>query len=58
MQSGDTSAEIELVKLYLTGTGVSKSCLQARVLLDAARSHDGALVQQNLEDDFPKYGCN
>jgi hypothetical protein len=33
---GNTSAEVALAKLYLIGGGVSKSCDQARVLLQAA----------------------
>lgn len=33
---GNTSAEVTLAKLYLIGSGVPKSCAQARVLLQAA----------------------
>jgi hypothetical protein len=33
---GNTSAEVTLAKLYLIGSGVPKSCAQAKVLLQAA----------------------
>jgi len=33
---GNTSAEVKLAKLYLIGSGVPKSCAQAKVLLQAA----------------------
>jgi TPR repeat protein len=34
--AGDSSAEVPLAQLYLTGDGVPRSCDQARVLLSAA----------------------
>jgi hypothetical protein len=34
--AGDSSAEVRLAQLYLTGDGVPRSCDQARVLLSAA----------------------
>jgi hypothetical protein len=36
VEAGDSSAEVELAQLYLTGDGVPKNCEQARVLLRAA----------------------
>jgi hypothetical protein len=53
---GDAPAEIALAKLYLTGDGVPKSCVQARVLVDAARSSSRALAKQ-ARREFVKYGC-
>lgn len=39
---GNTTAEIALAQLYLTGNGVPKSCEQARVLLSAASKKGNA----------------
>ena len=36
VEAGDSSAEVELARLYLTGDGVPRNCEQARVLLRAA----------------------
>lgn len=38
--AGDTSAEVPLAELYLTGNGVPRNCEQARVLLRAASKRD------------------
>lgn len=54
--SGDTSAEVALAQLYITGKGVPKNCAQARVLLGAAskRGNQEALRQLNK---LNKNGC-
>ncbi len=39
---GNTTAEIALAQLYLTGNGVPKSCEQARILLSAASKKGNA----------------
>jgi TPR repeat protein len=54
---GNTSAELELADLYLTGRGVSKSCSQAFVLLTAAKIHKNVLAEQKLRN-LPEYGCS
>jgi TPR repeat protein len=54
---GDTSAEVDLAKLYLAGKGVVKSCVQARLLLGAAAdkgNQDATQLLRQLERD----GCH
>jgi hypothetical protein len=53
---GNPAAEVELATLYLSGTGVSKSCSQALVLLKAAESRKSATAQQKLAE-LPQFGC-
>ena len=53
---GNPAAEVELAGLYLSGTGVSKSCSQAVVLLKAAQSRKSAAAQQKLAE-LPQFGC-
>ncbi len=53
---GNPAAEVELAGLYLSGTGVSKSCSQAVVLLKAAQSRKSATAQQKLAE-LPQFGC-
>jgi ElaB/YqjD/DUF883 family membrane-anchored ribosome-binding protein len=45
---GDASAELALSTLYLTGEGVTKSCVQARLLLSAAAADGNEEAQQRL----------
>jgi hypothetical protein len=47
VQRGNTSAEIELAKLYLDGVRVAQNCEQARLLLLAA-SKKGSTAASNL----------
>ena len=53
---GNPAAEVELAGLYLSGTGVSKSCSQAVVLLKAAQNRKSATAQQKLAE-LPQFGC-
>ena len=53
---GNPAAEVELAGLYLSGTGVSKSCSQATVLLKAAQSRKSPTAQQKLAE-LPQFGC-
>jgi len=46
--AGDTSAEVALAQLYLTGDGVPRSCEQARVLLKAASKNGNMEAQRQL----------
>jgi hypothetical protein len=46
--AGDSSAEVALAQLYLTGEGVPKNCEQARVLLRAASKNGNIEAQQQL----------
>lgn len=46
--SGDSSAEVALAQLYLTGEGVPRNCEQARVLLKAASKSGNSEAQQRL----------
>src|SRR5262249_27711637 len=54
---GDTFAEVALAKLYLTGDGVTKSCVQARLLLTAAADKGNADAQQKLAQ-LNRKGCS
>ena len=47
--AGDSSAEIDLARLYLKGDGVPRNCAQARVLLRAAAKSGSAEARQELK---------
>lgn len=47
--SGDSSAEVDLARLYVRGEGVPRNCLQARVLLRAAAKNGSAEARQQLK---------
>jgi localization factor PodJL len=47
LEAGNTNAAIPLANLYLEGNGVSRSCTQARILLDAA-------AQKNITEAIQK----
>lgn len=47
--SGDSSAEIDLARLYLRGDGVPRNCVQAKVLLRAAAKAGSAKASQQLK---------
>ncbi|HYL13505.1 MAG TPA: PilZ domain-containing protein [Terriglobales bacterium] len=46
--AGDSSAEVALAQLYLTGDGVTRNCEQARVLLRAASKNGNIAALQQL----------
>jgi PilZ domain len=46
--AGDSSAEVALAQLYLTGNGVPRNCEQARVLLRAAAKNGNTEAQLEL----------
>jgi hypothetical protein len=46
--AGDSSAEVRLAQLYLTGDGVPKNCEQARVLLRAASRNGNREATEQL----------
>ena len=48
--SGNSSAEVDLARLYLKGDGVPRNCEQARVLLRAAAKHGSEEAQQQLKE--------
>lgn len=47
--SGDSSAEVDLARLYLRGDGVPRNCEQAKVLLRAAAKRGSVKARQELE---------
>ncbi len=47
--SGNSSAEVDLARLYLSGEGVSRNCEQAKVLLQAAAKGGSVEAQQQLK---------
>ena len=49
LETGYTQAAIPLADLYIAGNGVSRSCTQARILLDAA-------AQKNIPEAIKKLG--
>ena len=53
---GNTSAEVTLAKLYLIGGGVTKSCDQARVLLQAAAKKGNGEALNKLSQ-INQQGC-
>jgi hypothetical protein len=54
--AGDSSAEVALAQLYLTGDGVPRNCEQARVLLRAA-SKNGSIEALHQLRTLTKSGC-
>jgi hypothetical protein len=54
--AGDSSAEVPLAQLYLSGDGVPKNCQQARVLLKAA-SKNGDIEALRQLRQLNKSGC-
>jgi PilZ domain len=54
--SGDSSAEVDLARLYLRGEGVPRNCEQAKVLLRAAAKGGSAEARQELKK-LPSRGC-
>jgi TPR repeat protein len=54
--SGDSSAEVDLARLYLRGEGVPRNCVQAKVLLRAAAKGGSAEARQELKK-LPSRGC-
>jgi hypothetical protein len=56
VRKGNTTAEVELAELYLTGDGVTKNCEQAHILLLAA-SKGNASARQKLHEVLG-YGCS
>jgi len=54
---GNTTAEIALAQLYLTGNGVPRSCEQARVLLSAASKKGNAEAMRQYRGLLTA-GCN
>lgn len=53
---GNTGAEVTLAKLYLIGSGVTKSCDQARVLLRAAAKKGNVEAIDKLQQ-IEHHGC-
>lgn len=49
LEAGNTTAAIPLADLYLQGNGVSRSCTQARILLDAAAQKDNPEAIRKLQ---------
>jgi hypothetical protein len=56
LDAGDSSAEVPLALLYLTGDGVPRSCDQARILLSAASKNGNPEAQRQLQQ-LRKAGC-
>jgi len=54
--SGNTSAEVELARLYLRGDGVPRNCEQAKVLLRAAAKRGSVEARKELQGLQPS-GC-
>lgn len=50
LEAGNTSAAVPLADLYLAGNGVSRSCTQARILLDAAAQKNNAIAIKKLSE--------
>lgn len=50
LEAGNTTAAIPLADLYLAGNGVSRSCTQARILLDAAAQKNNQEAIQKLAE--------
>lgn len=48
LEAGYTDAALPLANLYLEGNGVSRSCTQARILLDAAAQKNNAQAIHQL----------
>jgi len=56
VESGDTNAVLTLADHYLRGEGVTPSCAQARVLLEAAAKRGSTEARQKLRD-LAQAGC-
>jgi PilZ domain len=56
VEGGDTSAELTLADRYIRGAGVTQSCAQARVLLEAALKRGSDEAKRKL-DELPQAGC-
>lgn len=50
LEAGNTGAAVPLADLYLAGDGVSRSCTQARILLDAAAQKNNATAIKKLAE--------
>jgi hypothetical protein len=50
LDAGDSSAEVPLAQLYLTGDGVPRSCDQARILLSAASKKGNIEALRQLQE--------
>ena len=48
--SGNSSAEVDLARLYLSGEGVPRNCEQAKVLLQAAAKRGNVEARQQLKE--------
>jgi hypothetical protein len=56
VEGGDTRAELALADRYIRGEGVTQSCAQARVLLEAAVKRGSDEAKRKL-DELPQAGC-
>jgi hypothetical protein len=56
VEKGHIGAEIALAELYRQGRGVTKNCLQTRILLSAAARKGSAEAQKRLQE-FLRAGC-
>jgi TPR repeat protein len=56
VEGGDTRAELTLADRYILGAGVTQSCAQARVLLEAALKRGSDEAKRKL-DELPQAGC-
>jgi hypothetical protein len=56
VEGGDTRAELTLADRYIRGEGVTQSCAQARVLLEAAAKRGSDEAKRKL-DELPQAGC-
>jgi hypothetical protein len=56
VETGDTRAELTLADRYLRGEGVTQSCAQARVLLEAALKRGSEEARRKL-DELSQAGC-
>src|SRR6185437_5927302 len=50
LEAGNTAAAIPLADLYIAGRGVSRSCVQARILLDTAARKGNADAVHKLAE--------
>jgi hypothetical protein len=56
VEGGDTRAELTLADRYIRGAGVTQSCAQARVLLEAALKRGSDEAKRKL-DELPQANC-
>ena len=56
VEGGDTRAELTLADRYIRGAGVTQSCAQARVLLEAALKRGSDEAKRKL-DEISQAGC-